>query len=155
MALTYWPSLLKNRDLYLKNNCDLDLLTLTAKKSINISNNNCDLDLLTLTVINLFIFRNNCDLDLLTLTAKNIFCSMEAVIWRYFNTTHLCHQHRARPARLTRLYTVSYAITSSHLDIPKMIMDIPINGRWIIPIKKFSRLRVNEDMTSTYYYKLR
>ena len=34
-------------------------------------------------------------------------------------------------------------LPSSHLDIPKMIMDSSKSGRWIIPFKKFSRLRVN------------
>ena len=42
---------------------------------------------------------------------------------------------------LTRLYNVGWPTSSSHLDIPIMIMDSSINGRWIISFKKFSKLR--------------
>ena len=35
-------------------------------------------------------------------------------------------------SRLTKLYTVGCSSSSFHLDIPKMIMDCPKNGRWTI-----------------------
>ena len=44
---------------------------------------------------------------------------------------------------LTRLYTVGWPSSSSHLDIPKMIMDSSKNRRLIIPFKKYGRLWVN------------
>ena len=48
----------------------------------------------------------------------------------------------APPYSLTRLYTTGWLTSSSHLDIPNMIMDSYKNGWWIIPFKKFSRQRV-------------
>ena len=52
-------------------------------------------------------------------------------------SSHLCC--------LTFLYTAGCPSSSSHLDIPKMIIIIVSskNGRWIILFKEFSRLRVN------------
>ena len=44
---------------------------------------------------------------------------------------------------LTRLYTVGWTTSTSHLDIPKMIMDSSKNRSWNIPFQEFSRLRVN------------
>ena len=43
---------------------------------------------------------------------------------------------RGQPAHLcslTRLYTIGWPTLSSHLNIPKMIMDSSKNIRWIIP----------------------
>ena len=45
----------------------------------------------------------------------------------FFVVISLCHQYRARPdcipSSLTRLYTVGWPTSSSHLDIPKIIMN--------------------------------
>ena len=48
------------------------------------------------------------------------------------------------PGRPACLYSLTrlYSVESSHLVISKMKMDNAKNGRWIIPFKKFSRLRV-------------
>ena len=54
----------------------------------------------------------------------------------------LCPGQPAHPCSLTRLYTFGWPTSSSHFEIPKMIMDSYKNGRWISPLKKFSRLRV-------------
>ena len=54
---------------------------------------------------------------------------------------NICHQYRARPACNT---VQSDQALYCWLDIPKMIMSNSKNGRWIIPFKKFSRLRIKE-----------
>ena len=59
----------------------------------------------------------------------------------------ICHQHRARIAGPVRaVWPVSILFTdqhlSFHLDIPKMLMEDSKNGRWIIPFRKFNKLRV-------------
>ena len=59
----------------------------------------------------------------------------------------LCHQHRARPACTAgqsdqTLYYWLLWTSNSYLGIPKIDNGQFRNGRWIIPCKKFSRLRV-------------
>ena len=61
----------------------------------------------------------------------------------------------AHPYGLIRLYTAGYPTSSFHLDIPKRIKDSAKNGRWIIPFKKFGRLKVNENHTSNILLKQR
>ena len=58
-------------------------------------------------------------------------------------TTSIEPDQAAHPSSLTRLYTVGWPTSSFPLDIPKMIIDIYRTGRWNIPVKKFSKLRVN------------
>ena len=61
------------------------------------------------------------------------------VIILYHQSAHSCS--------LIRLYTVGWP--TSHLDIPKMIMDSSEPGMCIIPFKKFSRLRVKHITSIT------
>ena len=49
----------------------------------------------------------------------------------------------AHLSSLTRLYTVGWLTSISHIDIPKMILECSKKGRLIIPFKEFSKLRVN------------
>ena len=46
---------------------------------------------------------------------------------------------------LTRLYTIYWPTSSSYLDIPKKEIWKSKYWSWIIPFKKFSRLRVKND----------
>ena len=56
----------------------------------------------------------------------------------------LCHQYRARQAFKSMQSDQDVWPTSSlYLNIPKVKMDSAKNGRWIIPLKKFGRLRDN------------
>ena len=60
------------------------------------------------------------------------------------NVINLCHHYRARPAFMSvqsdqALYC--WLTSSSLLEITKMIMDSFKTGRWIIPFKKFSKLK--------------
>ena len=57
----------------------------------------------------------------------------------------------AHECSLTRLYIVGWPTSSCHLNIPKMIVDSAKNGKCIIPLKKFSRLRVK--LTDSIYCK--
>ena len=49
----------------------------------------------------------------------------------------------AQMCRLAWLYTVGWPTSSSHLDIPKMIIDSSKSGRWTSPFQKFSRSPFN------------
>ena len=65
--------------------------------------------------------------------------------WLVF-ATNVEPDHPAYPCSLTRLYTVFIMVSL------KMIMDSSENGRWIIPFKKFSRLRVKKSVISRIFF---
>ena len=60
----------------------------------------------------------------------------------------LCHQYSARPACTSmqsdqdETILLADQLQRFHPDIPKIIIDSSKNGRWIIPFKKFNKLRV-------------
>ena len=56
---------------------------------------------------------------------------------------------------LTRLYTVGWPFSSSHLDIPKNDNGQFQNGRWILSFKNFSRRGVNKLKLLSVIYRTR